>query len=98
MQSLARRMEKGCVLSCAGVISERLETLVALTHHASRITHPAPLVVTSVVALLQRTFPAGTIRDQTRTLTCGDRVDPLDLVEWVEEQGYGPEAQVTQKG
>ena len=50
------------------------------------------------MALLQRTFPAGTIRDQTRTLTCGDRVDPLDLVEWLEEQGYGPEAQVTQKG
>jgi transcription-repair coupling factor (superfamily II helicase) len=50
------------------------------------------------VALLQRTFPAGTIRDQTRTLTRGDRVDPLDLVEWLEEQGYGPEAQVTQKG
>jgi transcription-repair coupling factor (superfamily II helicase) len=82
----------------ADVISERLETLVALTHHASRITQPAPLVVTSVVALLQRTFPAGTIRDHTRTLARGDRVDPLDLVEWLEEQGYEPEAQVTQKG
>jgi transcription-repair coupling factor (superfamily II helicase) len=82
----------------ADVISERLETLVALTHHASRITHPAPLVVTSVVALLQRTFPAGTIRGHTRTLTRGDWVDPLDLVEWLEEQGYEPEAQVTQKG
>jgi transcription-repair coupling factor (superfamily II helicase) len=82
----------------ADVISERLETLVVLTHHASRITHPAPLVVTSVVALLQRTFPAGTIRGHTRTLTRGDWVDPLDLVEWLEEQGYEPEAQVTQKG
>jgi transcription-repair coupling factor (superfamily II helicase) len=82
----------------ADVISERLETLVALTHHASRITHPAPLVVTSVVALLQRTFPAGTVRDHTRALTRGDRVDPLDLVEWLEEQAYEPEAQVTQKG
>jgi len=89
----------------ADVISERLETLVALTHHASRITFhasrltsPAPLIVTSVVALLQRTFPAGAIRDRTRTLTRGDRVDPLDLVEWLEGQGYEPEAQVTQKG
>jgi transcription-repair coupling factor (superfamily II helicase) len=89
----------------ADVISERLETLVALTHHASRITfhasritHHAPLVVTSVVALLQRTFPAGTVRERTRTLTRGDRVDPLDLVEWLEAQGYEPEAQVTQKG
>jgi len=118
----------------ADVISERLETLVALTgeskvqspeskvqsrspefegenpassiqppdsglpNHASRITHHAPLVVTSVAALLQRTFPAGVIRERTRTLTRGDRRDPLDLVEWLEEQGYEPEAQVTQKG
>jgi transcription-repair coupling factor (superfamily II helicase) len=82
----------------ADVISERLETLVALTQHASRNTPHVPLLVTSVVALLQRTFPAGAIRERTRTLTRGDRVDPLDLVEWLEEQGYEPEAQVTQKG
>jgi transcription-repair coupling factor (superfamily II helicase) len=82
----------------ADVISERLETLVALTHHASSITRHVPLVVTSVVALLQRTFPAGLVRERTRTLTRGDRVDPLDLVKWLEEQGYEPEAQVTQKG
>ena len=82
----------------ADVISERLETLVALTPHASRLTPHAPLVVTSVVALLQRTFPAATIRERIRTLTRGDHVDPLDLVEWLEEQGYEPEAQVTQKG
>jgi transcription-repair coupling factor (superfamily II helicase) len=82
----------------ADVISERLETLVALTQHATRNTPQAPLVVTSVVALLQRTFPAGAVRERTRTLTRGDRVDPLDLVEWLEAQGYEPEAQVTQKG
>jgi transcription-repair coupling factor (superfamily II helicase) len=51
-----------------------------------------------VVALLQRTFPAEAVRERTRTLTRGDRIDPLDLVEWLEEQGYEPEAQVTQKG
>jgi transcription-repair coupling factor (superfamily II helicase) len=28
----------------------------------------------------------------------GERIDPLDLVEWLETQGYEPEAQVTQKG
>jgi transcription-repair coupling factor (superfamily II helicase) len=28
----------------------------------------------------------------------GERSDPLDLVEWLEDQGYEPEAQVTQKG
>ncbi len=35
---------------------------------------------------------------RTRTLKRGDRIEPLDLVEWLEEQGYEPEAQVTQKG
>ena len=82
----------------ADVISERLETFVALTQHATRGTSPVPLIVTSVAALLQRTFPAGTVRERTRTLTRGDRVEPLDLVEWLEAQGYEPEAKVTQKG
>jgi hypothetical protein len=82
----------------ADVISERLETLVFLTQHATHNTPPAPLIVTSVAALLQRTFPAGAVRERTRTLTRGDRFDPLDLVEWLEAQGYEPEAQVTQKG
>jgi transcription-repair coupling factor (superfamily II helicase) len=80
------------------VISERLETLVALTPHAPRNTHYPPLIVASVTALLQRTLPADMVREHTRTLTRGDRIDPLDLVEWLEGQGYEPEAQVTQKG
>jgi len=82
----------------ADVISERLETLVALTQHARCKAPRGPVIVTSVVALLQRTFPAETVRERTRVLTRGDRSAPLDLVEWLEEQGYEPEAQVTQKG
>ena len=54
--------------------------------------------MTSVTALLQKTFPPGTLRAGTRRLARGDRIDPLDLIEWLEEQGYEPEAQVTQKG
>src|SRR5207248_4250272 len=54
--------------------------------------------VTSVTALLQKTFPPGAIGHKTRALHRGDRVDPLDLIEWLEENGYEPEAQVTQKG
>ena len=38
------------------------------------------------------------IEQRTREVNRGDRIDPLDLVEWLEEQGYEPEAQVTQKG
>jgi transcription-repair coupling factor (superfamily II helicase) len=82
----------------ADVISERLETLVALAGHGAPGGGGPPVVVTSVVALLQRTFAPQTIRDRTRVVSRGDRVDPLDLVEWLEDQGYEPEAQVTQKG
>jgi transcription-repair coupling factor (superfamily II helicase) len=116
------------------VISERLETLIALTGesrarslksqapspksqvtssgtregtrtpafgslaHSSRVKHHAPLIVTSVAALLQRTFPREALAAHTRALARGDRIAPLDLVEWLEDQGYEPEAQVTQKG
>ena len=82
----------------ADVISERLETLVALTHHASRRASHSPLVVASVAALLQRTFQSGHIQERTRVLKKGDHIDPLDLIEWLEEQGYEPEVQVNHKG
>ncbi|HEY5914212.1 MAG TPA: transcription-repair coupling factor [Verrucomicrobiae bacterium] len=81
------------------VVSERLETLVALDDAAARAEAGCwPLTVTSVAALLQRTFPHARLREQIRTLTRGDRIDPLDLVEWLEAQGYEAEAQTTQKG
>ena len=82
----------------ADVISERLETLVALSGQAKSKTPKAGIVVASVVALLQRTFSAEEMAARTRVLNRGDRIEPLDLVEWLEEQGYEPEAQVTQKG
>ncbi len=79
----------------ADVIAERLETLVAL----SRVSpSSAPVVVTNIVALMQRTLPSAMIRERTRVLRRGDRSEPLDFIEWLEEQGYEPEAQVTQKG
>jgi transcription-repair coupling factor (superfamily II helicase) len=82
----------------ADVIAERLETLIALSSNSA---HPAPrsaLVVTSVSALLQRTFLPADLSSRTRSLKRGDQVDPLDLIEWLEDQGYEPEAQVTAKG
>ncbi|HOY58172.1 MAG TPA: transcription-repair coupling factor [Verrucomicrobiota bacterium] len=122
----------------ADVISERLETLVALAEHRQRSIRPrervgsseagpagspapgsastlttggpqhqpapverippAPLVVASVGALLQRTFPSDWLRAHHRVLRRGDSLAPLDLIEWLEDQAYEPEAQVTQKG
>ena len=82
----------------ADTISDRLQTLVALSLDPARNPQPAPLVVTSITALLQKTFPPGEILKRTRTLARGDKINPLDLIEWLEEQGCEPEAQVTQKG
>jgi transcription-repair coupling factor (superfamily II helicase) len=89
----------------ADIISDRLQTLVALSapNSAARqikanAAQPSTLVVTSINALLQKTLPPGEIQKRTRHLQRGDKINPLDLIEWLEEQGYGPEAQVTQKG
>ncbi len=81
----------------ADVISDRLQTLVALS--PSRLTpYASRLIVASVTALLQKTFPPGEIQERTRTLERGSKIAPLDLIEFLEEQGYEPEAQVSQKG
>ncbi len=77
------------------VISERLETLVRL---GTETTIAPPVVVTTAVALMQRTWAKAALQERTRTLAAGYRYDPLDLVEWLEAQSYEPEAQVTQKG
>jgi transcription-repair coupling factor (superfamily II helicase) len=75
----------------ADVISERLQTLVGLSENSK-------LLVTSVAALLQKTFAADELKNRTRQLERGDKIAPLDLIEFLEEQGYEPEAQVSQKG
>ena len=82
----------------ADVISDRLQTLVALSSKPKVQGPRSEIIVASVTALLQKTFPAGRLREHTRRLTRGDKIAPLDLIEWLEQQGYEPEAQVSQKG
>ena len=82
----------------ADVISERLETLTALRGPGPAGGGSAPVVVTSVIALLQRTFAPAALAEGTRTVARGERCDPLELMEWLEARAYEPEAQVTQKG
>ena len=81
----------------ADIISERLETLIAL-RGAGAVPRTGRLVVTSVIAVQQRTFTPADLESRTRTLTRGQTVNPLDLIEWLESQGYEPEAQVSHKG
>ena len=80
----------------ADVISERLETLI----HLSRLKpgEEQPLVCATTQGLMQRTFPPAEIIRRTRVVRKDESCNPLDLVEWLEDQGYEPEAQVTQKG
>jgi transcription-repair coupling factor (superfamily II helicase) len=80
------------------IISERLQTLVALAAWRAAPGEKTPLVVTSVAALMQKTFAPAALQRRTRRLRRGDKMSPLDLVEFLEEQGYEPEAQVSQKG
>ena len=80
------------------VISERLETLVALAEKSTAGSQRPNVVVTNVVALMQKTFAPGAIGERTRVLKHGESINPLDLVEWLEDQGYEPEAQVNHKG
>ena len=82
----------------ADVISDRLETLLALSQLSTLNSQPSTLLVTSVTALQQKTFTPADLKERTRQLARGEQTDLLDLVEWLEAQGYEPEAQVTQKG
>ena len=85
-------------LSHADVISERIETLLAFRAFSSGERDRAPITVTNVVALLQKTFPPSVFQDRLKTIKIGQDLDPLDLVEWLEMQAFEPEAKVTQKG
>ncbi len=82
----------------ADVISERLETLIALSAWRGGTSRKSMLIVTQVAGMVQRTFRPEMIGVRTRILRTGDSMDPRDLIDWLEAQGYEPEAQVTRKG
>ena len=74
------------------VISDRLETLMNLAEI------PASVLVTTPVALLQKTYPPNLLAENTRRFKRGQQADPMQLAEWLQSQGYEPEAQVNHKG
>ena len=72
----------------ADVLSERLETLIHLAKRrkpSANSTAPGPVIVTTGVGLLQRTFSPAELKNRFRSFKLGDRIDPLDLVEWLED-------------
>jgi transcription-repair coupling factor (superfamily II helicase) len=80
----------------ADIISDRLATLVALAEQQEGAA--APVVVANITALLQKTIPAGELKKRIRSLGRGQSLNPLDLIEWLEQQSYESEVQVTEKG
>ena len=80
----------------ADVISDRLAALVALAGPPEGAG--SPVLVANVTALLQKTLPAAELKKRIRLLRRGESLNPLDLIQWLEEQSYEPEAQVTEKG
>ena len=46
----------------------------------------------------KKPFAPDDLQNRTRRFERGDKIAPLDLIEFLEEQGYEPEAQVSQKG
>ncbi len=75
------------------VISDRLETLIALGKNEG-----APVLATTSVALLQKTYPPSVLSQNTRLFKRGHQADPGELAEWLQAQGYEAEAQVNHKG
>jgi transcription-repair coupling factor (superfamily II helicase) len=80
------------------IISDRLQVLTEqLSPNPAEKSGPK-IIVANVTALLQKTFQPDDLKGRIRRLERGMKIDPLDLIEFLEEQGYEPEAQVTQKG
>ena len=78
------------------IISDRLATLVTLAEPPPGAA--SPILVANVTALLQKTMSVAELRKRIRLLRRGESLSPLDLIEWLEQQAYEPEAQVTEKG
>jgi transcription-repair coupling factor (superfamily II helicase) len=80
----------------ADVVSERLAALVALAEPGPEGARP--MIVSSVTALLQKTMRREDLKGRLRQLRRGESWDPFSLIEWLEEQSYEAEVQVTEKG
>ncbi len=88
--------KSGCRMRMSSASGWKRSLLSRNTQHATHLTRPSSSPASRPCCSAR--FRLGAVRERTRKLTRGDRVDPLDLVEWLEAQGYEPEAQVTQKG
>ena len=74
---------------------QRLVCLNALSRHRE---HPSPLVVTSNIALMQRTIETNQMRELSEVIKTGDRINVEFTLESWANMGYKYEEHVHQKG
>lgn len=74
---------------------QRLVCLNALSRHRE---HPSPLVVTSNIALMQRTIETNQMRELSEVIKTGDRINVESTLESWANMGYKYEEHVHQKG
>jgi transcription-repair coupling factor (superfamily II helicase) len=79
----------------ADIISDRLTVLTSLARNEGGRSR---IIITNATAVLQKTLRVEELARRTKRLKRGDAMNPLDLIEWLEEGAYEPEAQVEQKG
>ncbi|MBO7106906.1 MAG: transcription-repair coupling factor, partial [Verrucomicrobia bacterium] len=77
----------------ADTLGERLKTLLHLREHPEKAC-----IVAQVDSILQKTFSRSNFQERLREVKMGAAVDPLELLDWLEAQGYEPVNKVTQKG
>ena len=80
-------------LPSVDVIGERLGVVLRLLAGAE-----GRCIVTQVESVLQKTFSAANLRKRLRVLECGKEADPVELMDWLEKQGYDAVAKVAQRG
>ena len=81
------------ILPPVDVVADRLKVL-----RSALSTQHSALTVTSVQALLQRTFAPSRLGEMLRQISVGGKLALEEFEEWLTEVGYEAEAQVTQRG
>ena len=83
------------ILPPVDVVADRLKVLRWLSTLHSQ---PSTPIVTSVQALLQRTFAPSRLGEMLRKISVGGKLELEEFEEWLTGAGYEAEAQVTQRG
>lgn len=74
-------------------LGDRLGTILDLNREGQ-----GACVVAQVESILEKTFSVSNFKNRLRSLQTKNTADPLELLDWLEAQGYDSVAKVAQKG